>query len=59
MKPATIPYRWFWAIGGVLLIIGVIMIINRLWFSAAGVGFGGIALVTLGFVERHRGAPRA
>jgi hypothetical protein len=59
MKPGAIPYRWFWAIGGLLLVVGVAMIADGQWLGATGVMFGGIALVALGFVERHRGAPPA
>jgi hypothetical protein len=58
MSPRPLPYTWYWAIGGLNIIISVIMTFQGVWIPAACVAFGGIAVVALGYVERHRGAPR-
>lgn len=57
MKPGWIPYRWFWVIGGVLLVACIVMIFQGFALAAVGAGSGGAVMVAVGFLERHRGAP--
>jgi hypothetical protein len=55
--PGKIPYRWFWVLGGVMLLIAVLSVVQGIGFLAITNVVAGVMLVILGFVERRRGAP--
>jgi hypothetical protein len=55
--PGKVPYRWFWLLGGAMLLIAVISTVQGVGFLAVTNVFAGVMLVILGFVERRRGAP--
>jgi uncharacterized membrane protein HdeD (DUF308 family) len=52
-----IPYRWFWMLGGAILLIAVLAVVQGVGSLAATSAFAGVMLVILGFVERRRGTP--
>jgi hypothetical protein len=55
MKPAMSPHQWYLTIGGILLVISVVMMINGVWLSAADVGIvAGIVLVGFGLFGQNR-----
>ncbi|MFD3444410.1 hypothetical protein ACFDTO_07410 [Microbacteriaceae bacterium 4G12] len=55
--PGKIPYRWFWVLGGAILLIAVLSAIQGIGFLSVSSVFGGVMVVILGFIERRRGAP--
>lgn len=55
--PGDIPYRWFWGLGGVTLILCVISAFQQNLFLSLVQGVSGALIIALGFVERRRGAP--
>lgn len=57
MKPGDIPYRWFWILGGVLLVCSLWGALQGYVLMSIGAGLGSVMMIVLGLVERHRGAP--
>jgi hypothetical protein len=47
MRPGSIPYRWFWVLGGVLIVVCVAMIVQGAFLAAAGVGCGAAGMILL------------
>jgi hypothetical protein len=55
--PSWVPYRWYWVIGGVVLLVGLLSALQGIGFLTATSAFAGVMMVIVGFIERHRGAP--
>ena len=59
MWNGVFPYKYIWAVGCFLIVLGLVGLLTISGWVGAGIGamvVGGIT-VALGFVERGRGAP--
>ena len=56
-SPGKIPYRWFWVLGGSILLIAVLSAAQGVGFISVTSVFGGGMMIVLGSIERRRGAP--
>ena len=56
-QPGPTPYRCFWLLGGVLIVIAVLLAVQGILWVSVSLAFAGVMLIILGYVERYRGAP--
>jgi hypothetical protein len=61
MRNSGLPYAWFWGIGALLVIVGILGLVTLSGWEILGAILivAGALQIVLGFAEKRRGAPRA